>query len=494
MSYFGLNGIGKLFLGGTEIAKAYLGTQLVYQSGENWGELERVETEQGVLSNKLLSSYDSEDYSYYNLTNPANAYTSATSSYAQIDLTRGASAETYIYFKWDTSSIPQNAVIDSVSCAVRIMINNTTAANVSARQVQMCSGTTLKGSAANATTTAADRKPTAGTWTREELNDARLRLFARRGASNTTSNYYFRLYYGKLTVNYTVEQYYYMIKVRAGSTTLTSREYKAGKTGILTLYGTLPSGFSILDNDVDVTSQLVQDGNNHTYTLSNIAAGHRVLMSHPVSCYLAEDGVIDQSVFSGKSITVIGDSISTFDNPIYKYDSYRMYYPKGNVQDVGDTWWKMLIEESGATFVRNLAYSGSSAGVRSDYPNYPSLYDRASLIGDCDLVIVALGTNDWPLDQGDYEYDTPIADLTVSEFRPAYIKGIKQLLATSPNVEIVCVALYMNDACRESIETIANHYGLTFINVGNDYTMISGDVPHPNKAGMVQIKNILINA
>lgn len=33
MSYFGLNGIGKLFLGSTEIAKAYLGTQLVYQSG-----------------------------------------------------------------------------------------------------------------------------------------------------------------------------------------------------------------------------------------------------------------------------------------------------------------------------------------------------------------------------------------------------------------------------------------------------------------------------
>lgn len=33
MSYFGVNGIGKLFLGSTEISKTYLGTRLVYQSG-----------------------------------------------------------------------------------------------------------------------------------------------------------------------------------------------------------------------------------------------------------------------------------------------------------------------------------------------------------------------------------------------------------------------------------------------------------------------------
>ena len=277
MSYFGTNNIGKLFLGSTEIAKAYLGTQLVYQSGENWGELERVETEPGVLSNKLLSSYDTEDYSYYNLTNPGNAYTSATSSYAQIGLTRGASAETYIYFKWDTSSIPQNAVIDSVSCVARVMINNTTAANVSARQVQMCSGTTLKGSAATPTTTAADRTPTAGTWTREELNDARLRLFARRGASNTTSNYYFRLYYGKLTVNYTVEKHYYTVKVinKVSGLTVTPevQEYEAGDTATLTFSG-LSSGFRVYDNDVDVTSQI----SGSVYTIQNISAGHRILV------------------------------------------------------------------------------------------------------------------------------------------------------------------------------------------------------------------------
>lgn len=33
MSYIGINSIGKLLLGTTEMAKAYLGTQLVYQSG-----------------------------------------------------------------------------------------------------------------------------------------------------------------------------------------------------------------------------------------------------------------------------------------------------------------------------------------------------------------------------------------------------------------------------------------------------------------------------
>lgn len=114
MSYIGSTKIGKIFLGDVEIAKAYLGTQLVYQSGENWGELERVETISGAITNRLLSSYDTEDHSYDYLTNPTNAYTSATSSYAEIGLTTGANAETYVYYKWDTSDIPDNAIINSV--------------------------------------------------------------------------------------------------------------------------------------------------------------------------------------------------------------------------------------------------------------------------------------------------------------------------------------------------------------------------------------------
>lgn len=460
---------------------------------DTWGTLERSETITDTLSNKLFTSYDNENSQYASLENVANAYTSSTTTYASIGLVTGANANTVVYFKWDTSSIPLNATINSVSCVIRANISNTNSSNISSRNCGTSTGLTLKGSSTNITNTVADRSPSMGTWTRAELQDARGYVYARRGTSNTSSSYTMRMYYGKLTVNYTYTQYYYMVKVKCGKGVMAQREYKDGKTAIFILYGTLPSGFALYDNDVNVTSQLVQDGSNHTYTISNLSAAHRIAMSDVVSCSLKEDGVVDDSPFSGKNITIIGDSISTFDASPYKYDSYRMYYPAGNVLDVSETWWKMLIDEVGATFVRNLAYSGSSAGVRTDYPNYPSFYDRASLIGDCDLVVVALGTNDWPLDQGDYEYDTAIADLSVSEFRPAYIKGIKQLLATNPNVDIVCICLYMSDDCRTSIQTIADHYNLTCIDVGNDYTMISGDVPHPNKAGMIQIKNILLS-
>ncbi len=170
------------------------------QVGQEAGQL----TPHTATETFLLSSYDSVDCSYYSLTNPTRAYTDTSSTnYSTINLTRGSQAETYVYFKFDTSSIPADATIDSVSCDVKIFINNTSSGNVATRTIQMFSGTTAKGSTQNATTSATIRTFSGETWTRSEISDCRVKLYAKRGTSNTDTSYYFRLYGAVLTVTYT---------------------------------------------------------------------------------------------------------------------------------------------------------------------------------------------------------------------------------------------------------------------------------------------------
>lgn len=195
MSYIGTTKISKMYLGGTKIGKAYLGTDLVYNDAH-------VPVQTTVTLHPV--SYDS-DHAYYSIANPANAYNYAdNTTYCRVRLTRGsAGAITYVYFKFDTSSIPAGATIDSVSCSAGIFINNTSSSNVAVRQCQMFTGTIAKGSSINATTTPRVAALSVGTWTREELNDARIRLYAERGTNNVSSDYYFYFYGATLTITYT---------------------------------------------------------------------------------------------------------------------------------------------------------------------------------------------------------------------------------------------------------------------------------------------------
>lgn len=157
-----------------------------------------------AINNTPPSSYDTTNKSYYSLSNVSNAYTdSSSTSYATIQLTRGSGAETYIYFKFDTSSIPQNATIRKVVCNCKCSINNTTSSNVATRQIQMYSGTTAKGTASTVASNTDGIIMDCGTWTREEINDVRVRLYAKRGTSNVNTNYYFWFYGATLKVFYT---------------------------------------------------------------------------------------------------------------------------------------------------------------------------------------------------------------------------------------------------------------------------------------------------
>lgn len=150
--------------------------------------------------------YNADDYAYYSASDISHGYTdSSSTTYATINLTRGSRAETWLWYLFDTSSIPDGAVITSVACTVKCYISQTGSTRVATRQVQLFAGETAKGSATTVTSSTSVQTMSVGSWTLEELRNIRLRVYAVRGTSNTGTNYYFRFYGATLSVTYTYQ-------------------------------------------------------------------------------------------------------------------------------------------------------------------------------------------------------------------------------------------------------------------------------------------------
>lgn len=228
-------------------------------------------------------TYDNVDKSTYSVTSPANAYDAAgNSSYCSINLTRGANAYTYVYFLFDTSSIPENAVIDSITCVARVNISNQNTSYIASKGAKMCSGTTEKTAAVSITTTATNRTFTMGTWTRDEVRDVRIKLYATRASSSTTSNFYIRFYGATLTINYTVNDTYYTVTATSNSSDITvsptEQEYLEGSDATVSISGDITEA-EVKDNNVDVKNQITGSGTSHTYSISNISEDHTVAIT-----------------------------------------------------------------------------------------------------------------------------------------------------------------------------------------------------------------------
>lgn len=197
MSKIGSITVGRMIFENTEIAKAIFGNAVVFQKGGR----EPITEEITVVPSK----YDTVNSVYYNFNNPTRGYTDTESStYSQANLTRGAGAETHIYYGFDFSAIPANATINSVTVKSRAYISNTTATNVASRGQNVCKGTTVVGDNTTVSNNTTVRDLDSGSsWTRAELDTLQVHVFATRGTANTTSTYYLRFYGAEVTVNYT---------------------------------------------------------------------------------------------------------------------------------------------------------------------------------------------------------------------------------------------------------------------------------------------------
>lgn len=177
----------------------------------------------------------------------------SNSSFARFTLSTNTTG--YIYYTFDTSDIPEGATITSVTARARAYVGNTT--RVTNTVCQLYSGTTARGSNATFATTSSSNivtlSPGTG-WTRSYLDDLRIRIGA-TGSSSSSSKY---VYFAgaEVVVTYTVTTY---TVTATGDGTLdpTTAEIATGDSYSLSISG-LTSKPTVTDNNIDVTSQLVE--------------------------------------------------------------------------------------------------------------------------------------------------------------------------------------------------------------------------------------------
>lgn len=194
-----------------------------------------------------------------------------------------------------------------------------------------------------------------------------------------------------------------------------------------------------------------------------------------------------------KSVSILGDSYSTYEGYVTPSTNELWYYAKNkpertDVADVRQTWWHQLISEKGWRLCVNNSYSGATISYTgydgNDYRDR-SFNTRMGDLGTPDIIFIFGATNDsWAgSPMGEYKYEG-IRKADLYEFRPAMAYMLDWMTKRYVNTEIYFLLNSdLRESVNESVKTICAHYGVKVIAL-KDIHKISG---HPSVKGMRQI-------
>jgi len=194
-----------------------------------------------------------------------------------------------------------------------------------------------------------------------------------------------------------------------------------------------------------------------------------------------------------KSVSILGDSYSTYEGYVTPSTNELWYYAKNkpertDVADVRQTWWHQLISEKGWRLCVNNSYSGATISYTgydgNDYRDR-SFNTRMGDLGTPDIIFIFGATNDsWAgSPMGEYKYEG-IRKADLYEFRPALAHMLDWMTKRYVNTEIYFLLNSdLRESVNESVKTICAHYGVKVIAL-KDIHKISG---HPSVKGMRQI-------
>lgn len=194
-----------------------------------------------------------------------------------------------------------------------------------------------------------------------------------------------------------------------------------------------------------------------------------------------------------KSVTIFGDSYSTFEGYITPESNLTWYFLDRPVKDndvvaVEQTWWHQLLKKNGWKLCMNNSYSGStisSSGYgKADYSDR-SFVTRAGNLGNPDLIFIFGGTNDsWvPSPIGEYQYGGWTTD-DLKAFRPSLARLLDYMKKRYLGVEMYFILNSdLSDAIDASVFRICEHYGVPVIALHD----IEKKAGHPSVEGMKAI-------
>ena len=263
----------------------------------------------------------------------------------------------------------------------------------------------------------------------------------------------------------------------------------------------------------------------YQYTAHNYATTPGGNTNQPLGIALIERGS-KLSSLEDKTISIQGDSISTFAGTIT--DGNATYYSASHkfVNSIDATWWGLLINECRMRLIRNDAWSGSRISGTGD--NAMCSVARCSNIkhinstvdtyqyGAPEIIVVMAGTNDV---SGNVEMGT--ADGAVTTYMGAFKTMLANLKWQCRNAKIVVFQLYRGNVLdyansggkhqyeyQEAMANLCRRYGVYYIgpehfdlsfpnlqyytcdNSLSDYgppTYTSADYLHPNMQGMERV-------
>ena len=231
--------------------------------------------------------------------------------------------------------------------------------------------------------------------------------------------------------------------------------------------------------------------------------------------------------FVGKVISIMGDSISTFEGWIPIDDghnlNHRKRYPQANLfDDVRLTWWHMLITNLGAKLGVNDSWAGSmvsnTATTNSGDLGPDACMSSVTRItnlgsnGTPDLIFFYGGTNDAArnVPMGTFDpskfQQVDLTTTTWSTFADAYAVAIMRMQYFYPDAKIIAMtptwttSYYTPQRLNEvakMIEEVCDYYGVAVVDLRkcginrNNLDKTLGDGIHPSALGMEMIEKYL---
>lgn len=163
------------------------------------------------MSNFNIGSFDSVNSKYHSESS-AHPFSTIigkgsdnTDSYAEWNIVQGRFTQSRVYYRFDVSSIPMDATINSVNCTVRASRQNARVTEFSTLTLKIVIGTTEESNYAtvenNESVNVYDLP--SKTYTRDELTNIGIVIHSARGISSPNKDFWVRLYGATLSVDFT---------------------------------------------------------------------------------------------------------------------------------------------------------------------------------------------------------------------------------------------------------------------------------------------------
>lgn len=270
-----------------------------------------------------------------------------------------------------------------------------------------------------------------------------------------------------------------------------------GKEGQITV----PEGDTVRSSNTDIVSV---EKNGTAVTLTGGSKEGRAEVTAGESTWVVYNYTSEAeynylyALFHGKTISVMGDSISTIKDKIPSGNALYYDNTTGKEMTFERNYWGDIITRYGAAEGIDEAWSGSTIGSKAASMASKDRINKLDDNGTPDVILYYGGSNP-DSSVGAFDPDADYAKTvdwakSYSDTASAYAASLQRMKETYPDAEIIAIIPYyeQNNIPKQAevIEQIAKHYDITTIDLRelrNQEGISPNNALHPNMDGHSQI-------